>query len=118
MAGANGLFFPLLLVVGILNGFLDAIIIFVKNTIPYKIFSGIFGFIFTVFLLFLSLILHLPDILVDYFIYGEGGGGLEAGGWFAFNFSLLIYFAVSLIIGFPAGIMMISHKEEGKDDKK
>src|SRR5215470_19775118 len=74
--------FLMVFLFGLLNGFIDVLIISIKNKFKYKIFSGILGF-FIAFLIFkLSLILNFPNIIADYFIYGEGGGGLEPGGWF------------------------------------
>jgi hypothetical protein len=52
--------------------------------------KSIIGFFISIFTLLLSLYINLPNILVDYYIYGEGGG-LEPGGWFAFTFALLIF---------------------------
>jgi hypothetical protein len=60
--------------------------------------------------LLLSLYINLPNILVDYYIYGEGGGGLEPGGWFAFTFVLLIFFGISLFISFPITMLYLLNK--------
>jgi hypothetical protein len=92
-------FFPIIF--RLLNGFLDALIISIKNITKYKIVfnvvSCIIGLITSIFVFLLSLYKNLPNILVDFFVYGEGGGGLEPGGWFGFNIYLLIYCAVSLL---------------------
>ena len=103
--------FIIVFIFGLLNGFIDALIISLKNKFKYKIFSGILGFIITVSMFKLSLILNLPDILADYFIYGKGGGGLEPGGWFAFNFMTIIYFCMSLFLSFPITMILFSKKD-------
>ena len=96
---------------GVLNGFLNALLISIKNKTRYKIISSIIGCIVTIFVLLLSLRTHLPDILInylDYIKYGENYNGLGAGGRFAFTFSLLIYFGISIFVSFPISLLIIS----------
>jgi hypothetical protein len=52
--------------------------------------------------------IYLPHILVDYFVYGEDGGGLEAGGWLAFTVLLIIYSGISILISFPIAMFIFS----------
>lgn len=83
---------------GIVNGFLDALLLSTKSPAIQKIFSAIIGILAAFYIFLQSLYSHLPDIMVDYFIYGEGGGGLEPGGWFGFFFDISIYIGTSLFV--------------------
>jgi len=93
-----------MLLFGLTNGVLNALIILIKNAAKhrfiYKIVSCVVGIISTFFIFSFSLGMGLPDTLVDHFVYGEGGGGLEPGGWFGFMYMALIYFTVSLSVCF------------------
>lgn len=95
------LFLVFLVVFGLLNGFIDVVIISRENTAMKKIFSWIMSLIFTISLLFLSLRLHLPDILACYsgYKYRESDicMSLDAGNWFGFFICLKIYFCTSLL---------------------
>jgi len=97
---------------GLLNGFLDGIIVSIKNKTIHKIFSSIIGFFATIFIFLLSLKINLPNVLADRYIYGEGGGGLEPGGWLGFSFYALIFFGTSVFISFPSTIIIISEKKK------
>jgi hypothetical protein len=105
----------IILLFGLTNGVLNALIILIKNAAKhkfiYKIVSCVVGIISTVFIFLFSLYMGLPDTLVDHFVYGEGGGGLEPGGWFGFTFMALIYFTVSLFVCFFT-IMILSNVSE------
>jgi uncharacterized membrane protein YeaQ/YmgE (transglycosylase-associated protein family) len=102
--------FLIFLVFGLLSGFINGIIVSIRNTTKNKIFSGIIGVFVTFFTLLLSLYINLPNILADYLIYGEDGGGLEPGGWFTFDFCLKFYFGISVFIGFPITMLILSKK--------
>jgi len=95
---------------GLINGFIDALVFSKIAKIINKIFFCVTGILVAFVTFFLSLYLSLPDILADYFVYGEGGGGREPGGWFAFGFCILIYFGISLI-SFPLSMLMLCEEE-------
>jgi hypothetical protein len=99
---------------GLLNGVLDALIISTKNTIAYKVFSFIIALVAAVYIYGYSLYIRLPDKLADSFVYGEGGGGLEPGGWFGFYFLSLIYFGASLLLSFPVTVLMLHSPAKGQ----
>jgi len=92
---------------GLINGFIDALLL-IKSTTINRILFYIVGILATILIFLLSLYLSLPNLLADYFVYGEGGGGLEPGGALAFMFFISIYFGTSLIIGFPTSIILLS----------
>jgi hypothetical protein len=98
---------------GLINGFVDALLISMKSTIINKILSCVIGIIVACYIFLLSFYWSLPDVLADYFVYGEGGGGLEPGGWFGFWFVILIYLGTSLIVGFPISMLLLSKKHSG-----
>lgn len=103
--------FSLALVIAPLDGFLSAAFVFIKNRKAHKIIVSVLGLAVTGVLFFWSLIMGLPDWLANYLEFGDGGagGGLDAGGWFAFNFSILSFFAVSVFLGFPLGLAVLHH---------
>jgi len=100
------LVFPIVL--GLINGFVDALLISIKSTITNKILSCVIGIIVACYLFLLSLYWGLPDAIADYFVYGEGGGGLEPGGWLGFECEILFYLGTSLIVGFPMSMLLLS----------
>jgi len=96
--------FIISLLFGLLNGFLDGIIVSIKSSLIYKIISGSIGVASTLFFLYFTLYTEFSINFNNYFSYDVLGAII----------SLIIFFGINVIISFPVTIIIISNRKYDK----